>query len=846
MPRRTLLVVTVAALFVSPVLAPPFSAASAPSPPWVERVTEDGTIAHDILPRDVPATSPATAPVVSLDGIWSALSIAGRSGQAAALDPLHHRMIIFGGRNHLGSRADLWELTLDPPTRWRRLTPAGGPPPPMDRMSLVLDPERDRLLLYGGRDSTARDSCEHSTCRTFGGVWALDLKPRLRWTELSTLGPAPAPRSGHVAIYDPRRGRMLVFGGERVPNGACPCGTVAEPLHDAWALVLHGRPHWEAVATRGAPPTRSARGSAFYDPVLDRMVYVPGGDTLFSLSLGHDPTWSAQATQSFYTRGTGSLEGRTRAVYDAAHDALYQFSEMTIFRLALHGDLIWTPFVRNPPWFSPLISRSYDLEDFSLLFDPRASSLILFGGATSNLALPIREADAVSTTQPTPAWSSLGSSAPLGLGSRQLVFDPGHQREIVVGARYLTDMRVWSLDPERDTGWSEITSELQPLAPQPQPREQHGLIVDAAHDRLVMFGGRLAAQVGVGCPEGCPPPLGDVWAFGLEDHSGWYPISPSEAGPSPRAAPVTIYDRERDRMLVVGGLSMYDHARVDSLWMLSLSGTPRWTGLPIRGQGPRYAYSPMAALDSRRKRMLIESGWPEPELWSLDLRDPPRWEDLGPTTLPPQVFLYDPGRDRLLDIVQGALAPSVGGMDVWVRDLASGTEGRASTAVSPDGDWPPARFRFTAAFDPVNQRVVMYGGYTGVAHGTSVSVTDFLTDTWFLDLERSEHRHPEERAAGCDGLLRGEAPRALAIQRAQFDAAVAVLRVTLSLPDEALARIALYDLAGRRVAAEDVRLSSNASHEVGLPLDAASRTGVYFIRVSQGGRVTTARVIVIH
>src|SRR5258706_6558642 len=142
---------------------------------------------------------------------------------------------------------------------------------------------------------------------------------------------------------------------------------------------------------------------------------------------------------------------------------------------------------------------------------------MLFGGANSHLALPIREADVLSTVQSAPAWSSLGSPEPVGLYSPQLVFDPEHGREILVGARYDGEMRVWSLDAKRDPGWTEIAAEPQPSPAQSLARAYSGLIADTAHERVVMFGGLLAAPSGVSCPEGCPPSLGDVWGFGLED-----------------------------------------------------------------------------------------------------------------------------------------------------------------------------------------------------------------------------------------------------------------------------------------------------------------------------------------
>src|SRR5262249_34868846 len=162
------------------------------------------------LAGSISLSSPSvTAAPNAPGGSWLPLNISGRSGQAVVIDPRRHRMIIFGGRSHLGSRSDLWELTLDSPTYWRRLEASGDSPPPMDRMSAVLDPDRNRVLVYAGRDSMGCGTCPSPTCRDYDGAWALNLNGTSRWSALSPAGPAPPARSGHVAIYDPLRDRMV-------------------------------------------------------------------------------------------------------------------------------------------------------------------------------------------------------------------------------------------------------------------------------------------------------------------------------------------------------------------------------------------------------------------------------------------------------------------------------------------------------------------------------------------------------------------------------------------------------------------------------------------------------------
>ena len=74
--------------------------------------------------------------------------------------------------------------------------------------------------------------------------------------------PRGATRTGHSAIYDPVRDRMVVFGGYT--------------YHDVWALKLAGDPTCgsSSPATPALKPLRPHR--AIYDPVRDRMVVFGG------------------------------------------------------------------------------------------------------------------------------------------------------------------------------------------------------------------------------------------------------------------------------------------------------------------------------------------------------------------------------------------------------------------------------------------------------------------------------------------------------------------------------------------------------------------------------------------
>jgi len=88
-------------------------------------------------------------------------------------------------------------------------------------------------------------------------------------------------------------------------------------------------------------------------------------------------------------------------------------------------------------------------------------------------------------------------------------------------------------------------------------------------------------------------------------------------------------------------------------------------------------------------------------------------------------------------------------------------------------------------------------------------------------------------------------PIALALRGANPNPALERFHVDFSLPDAQPASLALYDLIGRKVAARAVGGLGPGRHTIemgerGLP------AGIYVIRLSQGGRLITARAALIH
>jgi hypothetical protein len=520
--------------------------------------------------------------------------------------------------------------------------------------SAILDPSRGRIVLFGGGNASGED------------VWTLPLAGDARWDRLAAAGSAPSPRRRHTAIHDPLRDRMIVFG------GIAGAGATDE----LWALSLSGSGAWSPLAAAGTPPSPREGHTAVYDPVGDRMIVFGGYDgasrnDVWALSLSGTPAWSALATAG------------------------------------------------APP--SPRAGHA-------AVYDPAGHRMVVFGGHDGSFQGPqdpslLNDAWALSLGE-SPAWSPLApaGSPPGPRHSHAAIHDPLRDRMIVFGgiiADGYHSRTVWSLALGGSPRWSP----LDPSGSLPAPRAGHPACYDPAQDRLVAIGGESASGY-----------LMDVWGLALGGPAAWSVIDSAVVLPARRMGHTAIHDPPRDRMLVFGGIP----GPLGDLWALGLSGRPVWSEIAA-GDGPPARHGHTAIYDPPRDRMLVFGGGDGPlaDVWALSLADPPAWSSLTPAGVPPSArqyhsAIYDPLRDRMLVFGGFDGAPRD---DLWALSLA-GTP--AWTLLAPAGAPPPARYLHSAIYDPPRDRMVVYGGYD----------VGPLDDLWALSLDGTPAWQPLGPAGG--------------------------------------------------------------------------------------------------
>ncbi len=203
--------------------------------------------------------------------------------------------------------------------------------------------------------------------------------------------------------------------------------------------------------------------------------------------------------------------------------------------------------------------------------------------------------------------------------------------------------------------------------------------------------------------------------------------------PEHRHSSGAAYDPLRARLIVFGGSN---GIASNDLWSLDMSGVdPVWSRMDVSGIGPEARAGHTMVYDALRDRMIVFGGQlpasqgVSNELWELDLSSEPRWQQLGPIGSMPQgrayhACIYDPVQDRLI-LFGGMTATGQWLGDVWECDLSSVP---AWTQLTPAGIAPAARGFHAMVYDSAEDRAIVYGGWNGTRFG----------DLWELTLDGSE------------------------------------------------------------------------------------------------------------
>jgi hypothetical protein len=753
---------------------------------------------------------------------WSSLAPSGtppsgRQSHTAIDDPAGDRMIVFGGGNGSGVFGDVWALSLSGSPAWTQLAPAGTPPSPRADHSAIYDPIRQRMVVFGGCDFSGG----------FQDVWVLSLAGTPEWTELAPAGTPPSARCGHVAVYDPVRDRMVVFGGNDL---------LGFPAAGTWALSLGENPEWIEITPAGTPPID--RVAVDYDPVGDRIVAVggtalSGGLAVSELSLAGPPTWTSLAPAGTapggrYFHSAIYDPGSARMVVFAGDGFGYPFHDT--WALALGGTQAWASL--DVPTTGPGVRYGH-----SAIFDPPRDRMVVFGGigiGYTNEVWACALAGNRIWTKLTPA-----GTPPNAQTLHSAIYDPVRDRMIVVGTGDGLATEAWVLSLDNSPTWTHLT----PAGLPPSARPAHTTIYDPLRDRLIVFGGQAGSD--------------EVWAMTLAGGPAWTQLMPEGTLPTGRQQHAAIYDPVHDRMVVFGGQEFGHY--YDDVWALSLEGTPEWTQLAPGGTPPAARSLHDAIYDPLRGRMIVYGGGSNAgqqlydDAWSLSLDGSTAWTKLAPAGTPPKarIFhtaIYDAAGDGM--VVFGGYGFSYF-VDMGTLEFDDVVTPTLLSLVSAEAEAGVVKLKWFAG-GPISadiQRRTPTSGWLRLASSNADAGGMIVYEDHAVDFG---HRYgyrvgiPGQNGEQFFGETWVTMPgSALSLEAPYPNPADRELFVSCSLPIARPAAVDLVDLAGRIVAHYDVGPEAGR-HLIHLKEGPGLAPGVYLLRLTQGAHSAIGKVCVVH
>jgi hypothetical protein len=484
----------------------------------------------------------------------------GRWGHSVVYDPVRDCVILCGGSDWTtypqAYLSDVWVLSLSS-LSWLRIASDRNAPEGREGHGALYDPERQRMILFGGRYDDVSDGTHHF----LNDLWELTLGDSATWSEIEAEGTIPGARSAFGTVYDPVRRRMLVHGGVNPQGGVEP--------DELWALTLEGAPAWSQIVTENALRARSYPVDV-YDPDGDRLLACGGRGypQTSALPLADPVRWEAVLPPD--PLATPGPRAGDAVVHDTRRDGFlvmggsYSSVDSAMWSFDLRGTSHWRPLSTPAApsfWFGiePWQSTVYDsLADRTLLFDG-------YGIYTTPAEAP---RDWVLLGPPAPAG---GQEVGLGAG---VALDTRRNRLLVTGGWLYyphgvgyTVTGVWALSLGVDLAWTK-------LGDLPMSSGSHATYYDAANDRLVLLGGYEVADLARTRHSHGPI----VWTTPLDSALVWT-LRKSTSGELPLAPPdaYSAFDPKGGRLYI---------ASDSTVWTRLVDDTGPWTKLDLAGARP--------------------------------------------------------------------------------------------------------------------------------------------------------------------------------------------------------------------------------------------------------------------
>ncbi|MCC6574741.1 MAG: choice-of-anchor D domain-containing protein [Planctomycetes bacterium] len=635
----------------------------------------------------------------------------GRWGAGMIYDAANSRTVIFGGKDSVNRYNDVWAVNPAAASPvWSKLATSGTAPTPRVYAQVVYDSNSQRMIVFGGQTASGG---------SVNDLWELDLST-LAWQQLTPAGGPPTARQSAAVCYDATPGaeRLLMHGGN----------TNSGLNGESWVLDLSTRysEAWTQLNPGAGPAARQGHG-AVYNSVLQQFVIFMG-----STGTRKDDVWAMDLSGGI---GTESWIDITPAAGPPAPSARYLFgyasdaAGLTVFVQggdagSLMNDLwildlsgfaaVWTPVIVSGG-VAPL-HRSVH----SACYDDANNRLVIGMGLT---LWPCADIWTILPFAGSPVWSEVhAASAPAAMVNGATCYDPVFKRMIAFGgiASGGFDSQLWQLDLTTPVAtWSKLAT----AGTLPAGRRGASLVFDsvAGTPRMIMYGGWLGTANST--------ITNQVWQLSLAAGTGtWTNITPAPAGGQPggRANHAAVFDATGNRMVIFGGQT--SAAFVNTVYALSLGGSPAWSLQATSGTAPSIRMGMSYSFHPSTRRLVIMGGYNGSTTFSdmfyLNLATN-AWSSQGGAIPPKRYYnsmVYDAANDRM--VMYGGF-DTAALSDLWSFSFASSTW----TQITPTVALPQTRWAHAAIWDVDGARMVVSGGYVD-GENASVQI-DNMAQLWF-------------------------------------------------------------------------------------------------------------------
>jgi hypothetical protein len=527
----------------------------------------------------------------------------------------------------------------------------------------------------------------------------------------------PVAREQPLVAFDQDRHKMIVFGGEG-SYGAMTDLWELDPATSAWT---------ERTGCNETGFTPTATGHLVVDRARNRLLLFSGTDGVVSEWDPNSGAWTKRQPAPGGAFPTGPILG---AISDDTRGKAMVF---TVVTRALSPPLVevftqlwewdgssgaWQMRADGLPW------RSF--VDFpALAFDADRDVLWMFGGGPVDRLWRLDAASAT-LTDLTPAVRP--ADWPPARDGAEMAYDRVRGRVVLFGGQVDEPLRdLWELDPTTVT-WHNRTPANVAIVGDTTPAGVTwpvaalgtGIFADADSGQILRFATFGSFE---------QPAL---WKW--DGGAGVWSTHSFPALAWPHGSPLSTFsawDSSRGKLLLYdsGNRDLWQWGTAVGRWdRLTPAGISAFSDQPDPVPWPR-GQRPGVAWDAGTRRLVIFGGLDNNnnnalgDLWIVDpatgqATNPPRPSTGWPLPRFNQAMAYDPVRQRVL--MFGGSLPEASD-ELWSLDSAHVSWER----IAPAGDWPPARAGHVLVLDEQRGVLVLQGGA-----GSDATAT--LSDTWEL------------------------------------------------------------------------------------------------------------------